>query len=100
VAPCVYGGSLYGNLGKNFGEAFGAPGIDNALAWRLLPPTGLTCDVNHDGSIDVLDVQLMINQVLGITTCTNDLSLIGPCNVIDVRRIVNAVLGGPCRIGP
>ena len=35
VTPCVFGGSLYGNLGKNFGEAFGAPGIDNALAWRL-----------------------------------------------------------------
>jgi len=34
VPPCVYGGSLYQNLGKNFGEAFGAPGIDNALAWR------------------------------------------------------------------
>lgn len=33
VPPCVFGGSLYGNLGKNFGEAFGAPGIDNALAW-------------------------------------------------------------------
>ncbi len=36
VSPCVYGGALYGNLGKNYGEAFGAPGIDNALAWRLL----------------------------------------------------------------
>lgn len=35
VAPCVYGGVLFSNLGKNFGEAFGAPGIDNALGWRL-----------------------------------------------------------------
>ena len=35
VAPCVNGAFLYSNLGKNFGEAFGAPGIDNALAWRL-----------------------------------------------------------------
>lgn len=33
--PCVYGSAIYSNLGKNFGEAFGAPGIDNALAWRL-----------------------------------------------------------------
>jgi hypothetical protein len=96
---CVNGGSLYGNLGKNFGEAFGAPGIDNALAWRLLPSTGLTCDVNHDGVYNVLDVQLMINQVLGTAACTNDLSLIGTCNVIDVQRVVNALLGAFCRIG-
>lgn len=40
--PCVYGSFLYGNLGKNYGEAFGAPGIDNALAWRLVPTGGTT----------------------------------------------------------
>ena len=34
-APCVPGGYVLSNLGKNFGEAFGAPGIDNQLAWRL-----------------------------------------------------------------
>jgi hypothetical protein len=32
--PC-YNFTQIGNLGKNFGEAFGAPGIDNELAWRL-----------------------------------------------------------------
>ncbi len=35
VPPCLFGVS-FGNLGKNYGEAFGAPGIDNELAWRLL----------------------------------------------------------------
>lgn len=34
VAPCMYGITFYTNLGKNFGEAFGAPGIDNELGWR------------------------------------------------------------------
>jgi hypothetical protein len=40
--PCVYGGvgPFSANTGKNFGEAFGAPGIDNALAWRLVSPGG------------------------------------------------------------
>lgn len=43
IPPCVYGGSLYSNMGKNFGEAFGAPGIDNALGWRLFStPTSPT----------------------------------------------------------
>ena len=35
AAPCVPGSYVYSNLGKNFGEAFGAPAIDNELAWRL-----------------------------------------------------------------
>jgi hypothetical protein len=34
-APCIPGGYVLSNLGKNFGEAFGAPGIDNELGWRL-----------------------------------------------------------------
>lgn len=40
VTPCVFGGvgPFSANTGKNYGEAFGAPGIDNALAWRLPPP--------------------------------------------------------------
>jgi hypothetical protein len=33
--PCVPGGYVLANLGKNFGEAFGAPGIDNELGWSL-----------------------------------------------------------------
>jgi hypothetical protein len=34
VASCQWFTQL-GNLGQNFGEAFGAPGIDNELAFRL-----------------------------------------------------------------
>jgi len=33
--PCTSGGSPFDNMGKNFGEASGAPGADNELAWRL-----------------------------------------------------------------
>lgn len=41
VPPCAYGGGVYQSYGmaKNFDEAFGAPGIDNALAWRLYGST-------------------------------------------------------------
>jgi len=35
TAPCTPGSYVFFNLGKNFSEAFGAPGIDNHLAWRL-----------------------------------------------------------------
>jgi len=96
-APCVYGSYLYSNLGKNFGEAFGAPGIDNALAWRL---TGSPCDLNGDGTVNVLDVQLMVSQAIGTTACTNKLDGGATCDVIDVQRVVNAALGAACRVGP
>jgi hypothetical protein len=36
-APCVPGGNVFSNMGKNFSEVSGAPGADNALAWRLRP---------------------------------------------------------------
>jgi hypothetical protein len=96
-APCIYGGYLYSNLGKNFGEAFGAPGIDNALAWRL---TVSPCDLNNDGTVNVLDVQLMVSQAIGTAACTNKLDGAATCDVIDVQRVVNAALGGACRQGP
>jgi hypothetical protein len=96
-APCVHGSYLYGNLGKNFGEAFGAPGIDNALAWRLAVSP---CDLNTDGIVNVLDVQLMVGQALGTAACTNRLDGAPTCDVIDVQRVVNAALGGACRQGP
>jgi hypothetical protein len=97
AAPCVNGTYLYGNLGKNFGEAFGAPGIDNELAWRLAVSP---CDLNGDGIVNVLDVQLMVSQALGTTACTNRLDGGATCDVIDVQRVVNAALGGACRQGP
>ncbi len=97
AAPCVYGSYLYSNLGKNFGEAFGAPGIDNALAWRLAVSP---CDLNTDGVVNVLDVQLMVSQAIGTASCTNRLDGAATCDVIDVQRVVNAALGGACRQGP
>jgi len=53
VPPCVFGTYLYGNLGKNFGEAYGAPGIDNALAWRLSATGGTASggNVTSGGSL-------------------------------------------------
>lgn len=33
--PCIFSSYPYTNLGKNYGEKSGAPGIENALAWRL-----------------------------------------------------------------
>ena len=58
------------------------------------------CDLNGDGTVNVLDVQLMVSQAIGTTACTNKLDGGATCDVIDVQRVVNAALGAACRVGP
>lgn len=61
----------------------------------------LSCDVDSVGSVNVQDVQLSINQVLGILPCTTaDLQQNGQCGVVDVQRVINAALGSNCILGP
>jgi M6 family metalloprotease-like protein len=58
------------------------------------------CDLNQDGSTNVVDVQQSVNRALGITPCTTgDLDGNGSCNVVDLQRVVTAVLGGACTVG-
>lgn len=64
------------------------------------PPPTLTCDLNHDGVVNILDVQLMTNQVLGLVGCNNDLTQNGSCDMPDITRVVIAAQGGACKIGP
>jgi hypothetical protein len=59
-------------------------------------PPPISCDVNGDGSSNVVDVQLGVNQALGLAACTADINQDNVCNVIDVQRLVNAALGGQC----
>ena len=76
------------------------PGVNLAQLDAALVMIGPTCDLNQDGQVNVLDVQLITNQVLGLAACTDDLDGSGSCNIIDVQRVVNAALGGACRLGP
>jgi hypothetical protein len=65
------------------------------------PPTNPnSCDLNGDGVVNVLDVQIAINQALGVSPCnTADLLGTGVCNVIDVQRVTNAAAGQACKVG-
>ena len=56
-------------------------------------------DLNLDGRVNVLDVQLCVNVFLGVETAPDlvgraDVSGDGAVNVIDVQRIVNIFLAG------
>jgi hypothetical protein len=54
------------------------------------------CDLNSDGSVNTVDVQLIVNMTLGISACTASVVGAGVCNVVVVQRIVNAALGSGC----
>ena len=54
------------------------------------------CDLNHDGLVNVVDVQMAASQALGLSICTADLDHDGTCSVADVQRIIAAALGMGC----
>jgi hypothetical protein len=60
-----------------------------------------TCDLNDDGVVNVIDVQIEIDATLGLRACgAGDLNGDGVCNVTDVQRVIQAALGQPCQVGP
>lgn len=68
---------------------------------ELHPPKALTaCDLNGDGKVDIIDVQLSISEALGTLECSDHLERPGRCTVVDVQRVINAMLGQACRVGP
>jgi hypothetical protein len=54
------------------------------------------CDINADQSINVSDVQLIVNEALGVIPASDDLNRDGVVNVSDVQIVTNAVLGAVC----
>ena len=51
------------------------------------------CDLELNGSINVADVQAIMNEALGVTMATNDLNGDGVVNVLDVQIEISAALG-------
>ena len=58
-------------------------------------PTTDPLDINGDEAIDAVDVQLVINAVLGINISpfSGDVNASGSADAIDVQLVINAVLG-------
>ena len=54
------------------------------------------CDLKEDGSINVADVQLIINEALGVAPAVDDMNGDGVVNVADVQIVINAALGLGC----
>jgi hypothetical protein len=58
--------------------------------------TPSNCDLNSDQTVNVSDVQIMINEALGVAAAINDLNHDGTVNVADVQLVINSVLGFGC----
>jgi hypothetical protein len=57
------------------------------------------CDLNQDGVVDMIDVQLATNMALGLAPCNANIAGSGVCNTVVVQRVINAVLSGTCITG-
>jgi hypothetical protein len=54
------------------------------------------CDVTQTSSTSVTDVQQIINEALGVAPPANDLNGDSIVNVLDVQIVMNAVMGLGC----
>jgi hypothetical protein len=54
------------------------------------------CDLNQDGTVNAVDVQLAINMVLGSVPCSANIDGAGVCNAAIVQRVINAAMGQAC----
>jgi hypothetical protein len=55
---------------------------------------GASCDITGDGSMNVLDLQLLVNAVMGGMACPGcDINRDSTVNVLDLQALVNVILG-------
>jgi len=71
-------------------------GYTAVFALRNIAPLNNKCDVNLDSVVNVADVQLMVNEALGLAAAANDLTGDGVANTVDVQIVTNAVLNLGC----
>jgi uncharacterized repeat protein (TIGR01451 family) len=58
--------------------------------------TTMACDANQDRSFTVADVQAVLNQALGIDSPGNDVNVDGVVNALDIQLAVNSVFWQVC----
>ena len=67
-----------------------------SITLLLIPPAASVppCDINMDGSTNVLDVQVLVNTILsGAAATRGDLNRDGRVDVLDLQALVNVILG-------
>jgi len=77
--------------------AFNTSGLESGFSNEVSTTVSGTsspggCDVNGDGSVNVLDIQALINAILG-TGAGRDLNGDGKVDVLDLQILGNVILG-------
>ena len=67
----------------------------STVSFRAASSGGGACDLNQDGVVNVVDVQLAVNMDLDLIPCSADIDG-GVCGPTLVQQIVNAALGEAC----
>jgi hypothetical protein len=60
------------------------------------PVSRAVCTVSGDAAAGVVDVQTMLNQLLGVSPAVNDLNGDGVVNIADAQMVVGAAMGLGC----
>jgi M6 family metalloprotease-like protein len=66
----------------------------------LLGQAAQSCDLTGDGTVNIADVQLEINEALGRAPAVNDLNGDGVVNLVDVQMVINGALNLGCSVTP
>jgi hypothetical protein len=74
----------------------GATGTALATGCAAGGITAFTCDIGDQGTVDAVDVQLLLNEVLGLVAGTHDLNHDGVVNILDAQKEIQVVLGQAC----
>jgi hypothetical protein len=73
----------------------GADNYTSTTASFMAAPAYSACDLNQDGMVNILDVELGINMALGTISCT---AQYGPCNLALVQAVLTNAMGGACAL--
>jgi hypothetical protein len=80
--------------------AFNSAGLESGYSNEVSAtvtgtPTTSRCDINGDSSVNALDVQAMVNAILGLRSSSSSLDLNGDgrVDVLDLQLLTNVVLG-------
>jgi hypothetical protein len=70
--------------------------LNSGCGAAVIVQTPSNCDINSSQTVDVSDVQMIINEVLGVSPAVHDLNHDGSVNIADVQIVINSVLGLGC----
>jgi uncharacterized repeat protein (TIGR01451 family) len=71
-------------------------GSANASASNVASISPFSCDFSGDQATNVVNVQLVIDEALGVIPAVHDLNHDGVVNMADVQKAINAALGLGC----